>query len=56
MARFAEPDDGTVAVSETRLDGLADHVELDSSLTGLVFSPRVAALTVRFLLEGRFAA
>jgi pimeloyl-ACP methyl ester carboxylesterase len=56
VARFAEPHDGTVAVSETRLDGLADHVELDASHTGLVFSPRAAALAIPFLRHGRFAA
>jgi pimeloyl-ACP methyl ester carboxylesterase len=56
VARFAEPHDGTVAVSETRLEGLADHVELDASHTGLVFSPRAAALTIQFLRHGRFAA
>ena len=56
VARFSEPHDGTVAVSETRLEGLADHIELDASHTGLVFSPRAAALTVHFLRHGRFAA
>lgn len=56
VARFQEPHDGTVAVSETRLPGLADHHEVDVSHTGLVFSPRVAALAVRFLRHGRFAA
>ena len=55
VAGLAEPHDGTVAVSETRLDGLADHVELYVSHTGLVFSSRAAELTTQFLRHGRFA-
>lgn len=54
VARLDGPHDGTVAVSETRLEGLADHRVLDISHTGLVFSPRVAALTAGFLRHGRF--
>lgn len=56
VARFEGPNDGTVAVDETRLDGLADHAIVDVSHTGLLFSPEVAAMTARFLRHGRFAA
>lgn len=54
VARFDEPHDGTVAVSETRAPGLADHCVLPASHTGLMFSEAAAARTARFLREGRF--
>lgn len=46
--------DGTVAVAETRLEGLADHVVVPASHSGLLFSSRAAAQAVAFLREGRF--
>ena len=55
LGRFDGPCDGTVAVAETRLDGLADHLVLRTSHTGLVWSPQVAREVARFLREGRFA-
>ena len=48
------PSDGTVAIWETRLPGLADHRIVKSTHTGLVFSREVAALTAGFLADGRF--
>ncbi len=48
--------DGTVAVEETRLPGLADHCVVESSHTSLLFSPEVARLTAGFLHTGRFPA
>ena len=48
--------DGTVAVAETRLPGLADHCVVESSHTSLLFSPEVARRVACFLREGRFAA
>ncbi|MBU6247832.1 MAG: alpha/beta fold hydrolase [Xanthomonadaceae bacterium] len=48
--------DGTVAVTETLLPGVADHCVVDTNHTGLLFSADVARLTARFLREGRFAA
>lgn len=48
------PSDGTVAVWETRLPGLADHRIVDSTHTGLVFSRQVAQLAAGFLADGRF--
>lgn len=51
---FPGDNDGTVAVDETRLDGLADHVVVDASHSGLLFSEQAAALTVVFLRDGRF--
>ena len=46
--------DGTVAVAETRIDGLADHVTVPASHTGLLFSREAAAQVVAFLRDGRF--
>ncbi len=51
---FDGPSDGTVAVWETRLPGLADHRIVPSTHTGLVFSREVAGLAVAFLTDGRF--
>lgn len=56
FGRLAGPHDGTVAVSETRLDGLADHTVIASSHTGLVYSAEAARLVVHFLRNGRFQA
>jgi pimeloyl-ACP methyl ester carboxylesterase len=54
FGQFADPSDGTVAVSETRLPGLADHVEIASSHSGLIFSAEAAELVGNFLEAGRF--
>jgi pimeloyl-ACP methyl ester carboxylesterase len=48
--------DGTVAVWETRLPGLADHRVLPASHSGLLFDARVADLVAGFLRDGRFPA
>jgi pimeloyl-ACP methyl ester carboxylesterase len=50
---FPEPNDGTVAVAETRIDG-ADHVVLPVSHFAFLWSKRVAKQTAHFLLYGRF--
>ncbi|MFP7724140.1 esterase/lipase family protein [Lysobacter sp. D1-1-M9] len=47
--------DGTVAVAETRLPGLADHAVVAASHSGLLFSRDAAAQAAQFLREGRFA-
>lgn len=54
FAGFAGEHDGTVAVEETRIDGLADHVVIEASHTGLLFSAVAAAQAVAFLRDGRF--
>ncbi len=46
--------DGTVAVEETRLPGLADHHVIETNHTGLLFSPEAAQQAARFLRTGRF--
>lgn len=47
--------DGTVAVEETALPGLADHCVVETSHTGLLLSAEVARLTTAFLRHGQFA-
>ena len=54
LARFDGPSDGTVAVAETRLPGLADHCVVAASHTGLVFSRDAVAPAAHFLRHGRF--
>ncbi|HEY5804308.1 MAG TPA: alpha/beta hydrolase [Lysobacter sp.] len=54
FGRFQEENDGTVAVAETRLQGLADHTVVSSSHTGLVYSREVAGLVAGFLHSGHF--
>lgn len=56
IGHLPEPNDGTVAVEETRLDGASDHVVLPVSHTGLLVSEAVVSATVNFLSSGRFAA
>jgi pimeloyl-ACP methyl ester carboxylesterase len=46
--------DGTVELGETRFEGLADHLVLPVSHSGMLFSAAVARATADFLLEGRF--
>jgi pimeloyl-ACP methyl ester carboxylesterase len=48
------PGDGTVAVAETRAEGLADHRVLPVTHTGLLFSRAVARQACHFLQNGRF--
>ncbi|HAI94009.1 MAG TPA: cobalamin adenosyltransferase, partial [Xanthomonadaceae bacterium] len=43
FADLGEGSDGTVALDETRLPGLADHCVVHASHTGLVFSAAAAA-------------
>ena len=54
FGRFAGRSDGTVAVAETRIDGLADHIVLPTSHTGLLLSARAARQVAHFLAHGRF--
>lgn len=55
FARMDGPSDGTVALSETRLPGIADHCVVPASHTGLVLSTEAARRAARFLRHGRFA-
>jgi pimeloyl-ACP methyl ester carboxylesterase len=55
FARFDEPNDGTVAVSETQLEGACDRLVLPVSHLGMLMSPRAADACGQFLREGRFS-
>lgn len=48
------PSDGTVAVEETRLDGMADFATVDATHTWIVNHREARKLVVRFLDKGRF--
>ncbi len=50
------PHDGTVAVSETFMEGLADHATVSTSHTGLLLSDEVAQRVAGFLANGHFPA
>jgi pimeloyl-ACP methyl ester carboxylesterase len=54
FAGFNEPNDGTVAVRETRIEGAADQLLLPVSHLGMMLSNRVADECGRFLRDGRF--
>ena len=54
LGPFPEPNDGTVAVDETRIAGLADHIVLPVSHVALLWSTSVAAQVAHFLEQGRF--
>lgn len=54
MPGLPKPNDGTVAVSETNCDHMADHITVATTHTGLLFSREVAEQTALFLAEGRF--
>ena len=55
FAGFDGLNDGTVAVWETRLPGLAEHVVIPSSHSGLVFSAQATELAANFLEHGTFS-
>lgn len=49
-----EPNDGSICVSETELEGLNDTVELAVSHSGMLVSLEVVEQVEQFLLSGRF--
>jgi pimeloyl-ACP methyl ester carboxylesterase len=54
ITRFEGPNDGTIAVDETRIEGAADTCELPVSHVGMAFSAEVANQVASFLESGRF--
>jgi pimeloyl-ACP methyl ester carboxylesterase len=54
LTRFDGPNDGTVAVAETRLEGATDMCELPVSHTSMCLSAEVAGRIANFLETGRF--
>jgi len=55
LGALTSPHDGTVSVAETELPGLADHVVVAATHTGLLFSQQAAEQTIAFLRGARFA-
>jgi len=55
LAEFDEDNDGTVAVSETRMPGATDQLTLPVSHLGMLLSARVAHESGVFLTQGRFS-
>lgn len=53
---LASPSDGTVALAETRLEGVYEHLELPLTHTTLLFSRRTAQAVCAFLRSGSFAS
>ncbi len=56
LSRIEGASDGTVALQETRLPGLADHLALPVSHSGLMISRAAAQATAQFLRSGGFDA
>jgi pimeloyl-ACP methyl ester carboxylesterase len=54
LAQFDGDNDGTVSVEETRSPRLADHVVVEASHSGLLFSAEAIAQSSAFLRDGRF--
>ncbi len=50
---FAGPNDGTVSVDETQLDGMADFATVDATHTWIMYHPEVVEMILRFLETGR---
>ena len=54
LTALSRPNDGMVAVAETRLPGIDDHLEVAVGHTGLVLSRPVAEQCAWFIRHGRF--
>ena len=54
VAGIKEENDGTIAVSETRLEGATDHLVMEVSHNRLLTSPAVIDQAASFLEQGRF--
>jgi pimeloyl-ACP methyl ester carboxylesterase len=54
LAKFDGPNDGTVGVSETHLEGATDICQMPVSHTGMVMSQPVAVQVAAFLERGKF--
>lgn len=54
MAHLPSPNDGTVSVGETYIDGLTDHIIIHASHGGMMFSSEAVRQSVHFLRNGCF--
>ncbi len=55
LHRLEGPNDGTIAVEETHIDGMKDFLTLNVTHTTMVFSPQVANEIAHFLDYGHFS-
>jgi len=53
-AFLPKPHDGRVSVANTKLDGMADHIEIATSHPWLARNSGAVAQTIAFLRDGRF--
>ena len=51
---FNGPNDGTVSVASTKLDGMSDHIVMPYSHTGIVMRSAAIAQAIAFLRDGKF--
>jgi hypothetical protein len=56
LGGLGEPGDGTVAIAETRAEGLRQHLVLPVTHTGMLFSKDVAREVACFLQVGSFSS
>jgi len=49
------PNDGVVSVRETKLPGIADHIEMPLNHLGLILAPQAAKQVAAFLRDGHFS-
>ena len=49
-----EPNDGSVAISETQLEGLSDGIELPVAHSEMLLSSEVVEQVEQFVLHGEF--
>jgi hypothetical protein len=54
LGQFEGDNDGTVAVEETALPGIADHCVVETNHTGLLFSQEASRQVTEFLQHGQF--
>ncbi|VAW94109.1 hypothetical protein MNBD_GAMMA23-2173 [hydrothermal vent metagenome] len=54
LAHFSEENDGTIAVSETKLKGSVAHLTMPCSHIGLIYNKAVAEQVCTFLKQGHF--
>jgi len=54
FGKYDEPNDGSIAVSETQLEGLTDSIELPVAHSEMLLSSAVVRQVEAFLLNGKF--